>query len=424
MRWRRKVLLSIFQHPCSFLSKRADIDVSFFLLKGVGEGYCSLYAYNQIQHRDYFYVHVYDNYFPAAFNVCLYSRGTLDITVHAIQDDGTIKEIHKVTGGPHGGIKVNEQFENLLEELVGEKKIINYRQKFPSDWLALINEFEAKKRGKRIVDRDVTTNLRVPRSFVSMVNESQSSTFARYESSQVKLKNREYLALGSEMMRKLFRLTLKRIVDHLKGLMEDPKISKVQTMLLVGGFADSALLQEEIKSAFSKRVKVLIPNHASEAVVQGAALFGKKTAKISERVVSTTYAAGCSRGFIEGVHPEDKKFFVDGTARCNDLLSFFVKENASVRIGEKVTKMSSPLYADAEEITYHFYSASNPDSQFTTDPGVTMLGSVTVKSPETWRGEDRDIEVSMYFGRTEITATALDVSSGNVKQTTIDFLNK
>ena len=344
--------------------------------------------------------------------------------MHAIQDDGTIKEIHKVTGGPHGGIKVNEQFENFLDELVGEKNIRNYRQKFPSDWLSMINEFEAKKRGKRIVDRDVTTNLRVPRSFVSMVNETQSPAFARYESSQVKIKNNEYLALGSEMMRNLFRPTLQRIVDHLKGLVIDLKLSKVQTMLLVGGFADSALLQEEIKSAFSKKVKVLIPNHASEAVVQGAALFGKTPAKISERVVSTTYGTGCCRAFLEGVHPEDKRVLVDGVAKCDGMLTFFVKENASVRIGEKVTKMYKPLHKDAEKITYYFYSASNPDSQFTTDPGVTMLGSVTVKSPETWRGKDRKIEVSMYFGRTEITATALDVSSGNVKQTIIDFLNK
>ena len=344
--------------------------------------------------------------------------------MHAIQDDSTIKEIHKVTGGPHGGVKVNEQFENLLKELVGEKKIRNYREQFPSDWLSLMNEFEAKKRGKRIVDRDVMTNLRVPRSFVSMVNETRSPTFARYDSSQVKIKNGEYLALGSEMMTKLFRPTLQQIKDHLKGLMKEPKLSKVKTMLLVGGFADSALLQDEIKSTFSRRVKVLIPNHASEAVVQGAALFGKKPVKISERVVSTTYAAGCSRAFIEGEHPEDKKFFVDGKARCNNLLSVFVKENSSVRIGEKMTKMYSPTYADANKIAYQFYSASNPDSQFTTDPGVTMLGSVTVKSPDTWRGKDRDIEVSMYFGRTEITATALDVSSGNVTQTNIDFLNK
>ena len=41
------------------------------------------------------------------------------MTVHEIQDDGNIKEIHKVIGGPYGGMYVNQQFETLLEKLFG-----------------------------------------------------------------------------------------------------------------------------------------------------------------------------------------------------------------------------------------------------------------------------------------------------------------
>ena len=51
--------------------------------------------------------------------LCHFLGGTLDVTVHEIQDDGRIKEIHKVTGGPHGGMYVNQQFESLLDELFG-----------------------------------------------------------------------------------------------------------------------------------------------------------------------------------------------------------------------------------------------------------------------------------------------------------------
>ena len=55
------VLISIFQ------SKRADIVVSFLIFflfggegggGGGGRGYCIIYAYNQIEHRDYSYVYV------------------------------------------------------------------------------------------------------------------------------------------------------------------------------------------------------------------------------------------------------------------------------------------------------------------------------------------------------------------------------
>ena len=225
------------------------------------------------------------------------------------------------------------------------------------------------------------------------------------------------------MMKKLFNPTLKHIKDHLKGLLQESKLSKVKTMLLVGGFADSAL-QNEIKSVFSKSVRVLIPNHASIAVLQGAALFGKKPSRITERVVSTTYGAACSRKFIQGVHREDKKFVVDGIERCDDLFNLFVRENSPVRIGQTVTRSYSPLYADDRYITYQFYASSNPDAQYITDTGIRKLGSVTVDSPDTWRGKDRNLEVVMYFGGIEITASARDVSSGNVAQTKIDFLHK
>ena len=365
------------------------------------------------------------SYFSFFFFFLCYSGGTLDVTVQEKLMNDSIKEIHKVTGGPYGGIKVNQQFENLLAELFGAENVRRYHQKFCSDWLSLTTKFEAKKRSDRILQETTMTNIPLPRSFVNQLSRNQTPAMHTYVTKgDVKLKNDEYLSLSSRMMKKLFKPTIDRIKDHLKGLLQKPELFKVKTMLLVGGFADSALLQQEIKKAFSRHVRVLVPNNASAAVVEGAVVFGKQPGKITERVVSTTYGAGCARNFIYGVHPEDKKFIADGVEKCNDLFNLFVLENSSVRIGQKVTKKYSPLYANDKEITYDFYSASYPDTQFTTDFGVKKLGSVTVLSPDTWRGKDRDLEVSMYFGGTEITATARDVSSGNVAQTKIDFLHK
>ena len=343
------------------------------------------------------------------------------MTVHEIQDDGTIKEIHKVTGGPYGGIYVNQRFESLLEELFGVKKIQTYRKQFPSDWLSLMNEFEAKKRGNRILDSSLMTNIRLPRSFVSVVNQTKSPVMERYGEKEVKLKNNEYLSLSSGMMKGLFTPVVKSIKEHLKTLLKKPSLSKVQIMLLVGGFADCAFLQEEIKKNFSGTLRVLIPRHATTAVVQGAVIFGKKPSKITERVVCTTYGADGSMDFVEGLHPEDKKFTADGVEMCNDVFFRFVKENEVVKLGQRITKTYHPVRANSKRLKFGFYVTSNPKTQFITDPKATKIGSVKVKSPDTWRGKDRKIEVSMYFGGTEITATAWDVSSGNKAQTTLDF---
>jgi len=325
-----------------------------------------------------------------------------------------------VTGGPYGGMKVNRQFEALLDELLDVRKLQTYRKQYSSDWLCLMNEFEGKKRGERILDSTVMTNIRLPRSFVTLVNQCWRS---RYGEKDIKLKNNEYLALSSEVMKKLFVPVIEDIKKHLRSLQGNPQLSKVKTMLLVGGFADSALLQKEIKSEFSRKFRVLIPSHAAIAVVQGAVMFGKKPSKITERVVRTTYGADCSRDFIQGVHREEKKFVADGIEMCSNLFNLFVRENETVRTGQKITSNYTLLRATDVNIAFGFYATSNPDAKYVTDPGMTKIGSVTVQSPDTWRGKDRVIEVSMYFGRTEITATARDVSSGNVARTTLDFLH-
>lgn len=346
------------------------------------------------------------------------------MTVHELQKNGSIKEVHKVTGGPYGGIRVNQQFESLLEELFGEQNVGRYRHEYRSDWLTLKNDFEAKKRGERILESELKTNIRLPRSFVSMASRNQTKAMNSYGSSNVKLKNGEYLALSSGMMKNLFESTVNHIKDHLKTLLQKPELSMVKILLLVGGFADSLLLQQEIKSAFSERCKILVPNSASEAVVKGAVLSGKNPGRITERVVTTTYGTRCTSDFIHSVHPEEKKFIVDGVEKCKDLFDLFVRENATVRFGQKITSTYKLLRANDTEIHLNFYSTTNPDSQFVTDPGMKKLGSVMVVSPDTWRGKNREIEVSMEFASTEITATARDVSSGNVAQTTIDFLHK
>ena len=348
--------------------------------------------------------------------------GTLDVAVHEVIEGGSIKEIDKITGGPYGGIKVNQEFERLLAEFFGATRLNTYKEKFPSDWLDVMSDFEGKKQGFRIVEGKMT-NIRLPASFASLVK--QSTVMERYGEKEIKLRKNEYLCLSSNIMKdKLFAPVLSSIKEHLKSLQERPKVSNVKTMLLVGGFADSQILQKELMNEFSKKYRVLIPRNAAIAVVQGAVLFGKNPAKITERVISATYGADCSRYFDTNIHPIEKLFLADGRPHCTDLFNCFVKENEIVRSGQTIKSKYSPLRADEKVMTYGFYIAKNPECKFITDEGVTKIGSVTVKSPDTSKGLNRVIEVSMHFGGTEIVATAVDISSGSTAHTSLDFFHK
>ena len=200
--------------------------------------------------------------------------GTLDVTVHEKQDDGTIKEIHKVTGGPYGGNKVNHQFEGLLDELFGAEKLYEYRKLFPIDWFRLKNDLEKKKRGLRSQPKK-ETRIRLPYSFVSTINGFLPSSLALYGEGEIQLRRNEYLIFGPSVMTKQFEPVLEAMKDHLDVLLSKPELSKVRVMLLVGGFAESTILQQEIMDKFKSRCRVIVPRNAAEAVVQGAVMFGQ-----------------------------------------------------------------------------------------------------------------------------------------------------
>ena len=318
---------------------------------------------------------------------------------------------------------MNHQFEGLLDELFGAEKLYEFRKLFPVDWLRLKNDFEEKKRVLRSL-QNKETRIRLPHSFISTINEFLPDSLERYGEGEIRLQKKEYLCLSPRVMMKQFEPVLEAMKDHLDVLLSKPELSKVKVMLLVGGFAESPVLQQELMRKFNGRCRVIVPRDAAKAVVQGSVMFGKLPGKISQRVVATTYGCACSRDFIEGVHPKEKKFIADGVAKCRDLFACFVQENEPVKLGQRIRQVFHPVYANQTEITFGFYTSSNANAQFVTDPGLTKIGNLLVQSPDTRSGRDRDIEISLYFGGTEITATALDVSSGNVEQTTLDFFSK
>ena len=57
--------------------------------------------------------------------------GTLDVTAHEILANGNIKEVHQVTGGPHGGTKVDKEFVSLLKKFFGTDVVEIFHAKYP-----------------------------------------------------------------------------------------------------------------------------------------------------------------------------------------------------------------------------------------------------------------------------------------------------
>lgn len=344
--------------------------------------------------------------------------GTLDVTAHEIKADRSMKEVHKVTGGSYGGIYVDEEFVSLLENVFGITAVKNFRISYPAEWLRLMDDFERNKRGRRAFEGK-PTRIALPRDFIRLL-----VTDFTPSGRDVEIYNNEFLCLGPNAMKQLFEPIISRIVSHMTSLFMSPALKNISCLFMIGGFAESVILQDAIKREFGSRFKILIPNYASIAVVQGATIFGKKQGIVSSRIMATTYGFGTTTVFDSKVHPLEKKIIVEGKAKCKAIFRIVVKEDDVIKVGKKKVFIQYPLHGDKEIFRIPFFTSANANVQYTTDASVGHLGDLFIKSPDVSKRENRKIKVKIYFGKTEIKVTAKDKTSKNTATVYFDFLSK
>lgn len=353
--------------------------------------------------------------------------GTLDVTVHELLENGGIRELYKATGGTFGGQNVNRQFRILLETIFTKSFIDHYARQNPVDWLCLMNDFEVKKRGKRICEGG-TTRIRLPGSFISKFPSHKGwdiNTAIQQHCSldEIKVVRNEYLCLEPKVMKQLFNPVMDDIISHLSNLFAQPELSKVKFAFLVGGFADSAVLQKRIKKHFGQTYRILVPQYASLAVVQGAVMFGQKPHKFESRIMTTTYGIRVLKLFLDGLHPESKREIITGIPRCKDVFFKLVKANEEVKVGEKRRFTGfAPVTGEQQQVKVDFYQSDRSDVEFVTDPEVQKAPGpgLVLETPEAWK--TKDIEINLLFGGTEIKVTAVNLTSNRQSTVYLDFL--
>lgn len=141
--------------------------------------------------------------------------------------------------------------------------------------------------------------------------------------------------------------------------------------------------------------------------------------------MATTYGFDAWHDFDPEIHDPQKKVVVEGRKNCKGIFDVIVKENEVVKVGETKRVIRFPVYSDQKSVEFDFYTSTDPDVKYTTDSSVgSSIGKMTVDSPDTSKGTDREIELSIFFGGTEIKASAIDKTSGNVATVKLDFLSK
>ncbi|KAI3362759.1 hypothetical protein L3Q82_001642 [Scortum barcoo] len=354
--------------------------------------------------------------------------GTVDLTVHQIRlPEGHLKELYKASGGPYGSIGIDYEFEKLLCKIFGQDFIDQFKIKRPAAWVDLMIAFESRKRAAA-PDRTNPLNINLPFSFIDYYKKfrghSVEHALRKSNVDFVKWSSQGMLRMNPDAMNSLFKPTIDHIIQHLVELFEKPEVSDIKFLFLVGGFAESPLLQQAVQNMLQGRSRIIIPHDVGLTILKGAVLFGLDPSIIKVRRSPLTYGVGVLNRFMESKHPPEKLLVKDGTRWCTDVFDTFIAADQSVALGEMVKRSYTPAKPSQQVIVIHIYCSEKESVSFISEPGVKKCGTLRLDVSGTEStAPRREIQTLMQFGDTEIRAMAVDVSTGRTVKASIDFLS-
>lgn len=212
-----------------------------------------------------------DSYTSHAWYV--FEGGTADITVQKISSTGIVHNLYKASGGPWGGNQINKVFFQLLVKLFGETAFRDFCENSLVDFVNLTQKIEIAKRKISIIgDRSVV--IETPPSLVHTEEEIECLKNAIQEANLQDMVNAKLgkLIIKNVYFLKYFQIICGKTVDLVTSIIQNDNL-QVRSIVLVGGFSESIVVQKIFKDSFPKN-NVLIPMEAGMAVLKGAVIYG------------------------------------------------------------------------------------------------------------------------------------------------------
>ncbi|KAK3580557.1 hypothetical protein CHS0354_009514 [Potamilus streckersoni] len=355
--------------------------------------------------------------------------GTVDVTVHQVLKGGRLKEVIKASGGAWGGGKVDEAYRQFLITIVGKHVFYKFVNNHMDDYLEIVRDFELKKRkiepakDSSVLGTDQTKEqtesteifvIRFPLAlkevFVKETGENLETTITQtVHSGQIELVG-DKLKVDARIMRRLFEEATKNIVDHIKMLFVNPVVRDVHTILMVGGFSESKMLQHAIRKEF-RTISIIVPHDAGMVVLKGAVVFGHDPGAISERIAKYTYGIAKCKKFIEGEH--DKRYKIinrDGSVKCDNIFGKHVEIGQSLKCDESFQHKYHAPGSKATRFVARLFATVNKNPKYVTDVGCFRVGEMRVDVDTSVPYKDRSFIISLVFGDTEILVKAVEKS--------------
>ncbi|EFJ24727.1 hypothetical protein SELMODRAFT_414734 [Selaginella moellendorffii] len=340
--------------------------------------------------------------------------GTIDIVVHEKESSAPGKhEVHEVSassGELGGGTYVDRNFMEFLEKKIGcfrrfcqqEQSIVYHR--ILMWWLG--------PDGKCTFNGSCPKLLEVPKKLSKAWKKHDKTVrgFAEDDDYYDEIK------ICCEQMEAIFDTEVDKTIRLIQEKLD--KVDDIKYIFLVGGFASSPYLRSRIKNRFEGVARVVSHPNPGGAICSGAVALGYGTGVVLSRISKHSYGISSSRNFHRNDPPAYKFFDDNGLEKCRNIFSLFVEKEGPVSVNQSVTHSYFPIFRHQKVLKIALFSSSSDFiPMYTTDEGCVELDSYEFDIGEDLHmGTGREVEVTMFFGRSTIEVSARRVNFGSNRE--------
>eukprot|EP01083_Nonionella_stella_P286560 975334_1 len=251
--------------------------------------------------------------------------GTVDVACHEIVVEFGVKEVLPPSGGPWGSCKIDDQYEQTLNQIFGEELMHEFKTKHPNIYMRAIDHFQNAK--ATFDGSKKHHNCRLPSDFILWLDEKIEdnddvedvedlvANCVMAKSNLVELDD-EVLTFHRYIWISMFDQIIDPIQEHIEELLCNPSMMRnCKYLCLVGGLSCSPYFQHKMKTVFGERsrykLRVIIPERPMLCVVYGAACFGITKNYIKARRVTKTYGVSHSCSVAEALKEGVSQAYID-----------------------------------------------------------------------------------------------------------------
>ncbi|XP_052798832.1 heat shock 70 kDa protein 12B-like [Mya arenaria] len=348
--------------------------------------------------------------------------GTADITVHEKLVDGRLRELHRASGGEWGGNRVEQSYIDCLTAMVGHEVMDEFRREHTGDYMTLLMDLETKKRTVT-ASLEGKVTLTVPLTFSECCHKHDINIQDRINKSPFKDKmkwTRDRFRIDKTVAKSLIDIPLRPLMHHIDGMFKEPSLKDVNAILLVGGFAESEIVQAEFKKMFPDKI-LMIPKDASLAVLKGAVRFGHMPDVISNRIARYSFGREAWPKFDEGEHDPGRKTKYCGNDVCQQYFWKMVEIGDDLPLGKEVSEEIPGLSAEQTGAHIKVFCSASTDTKYVDEDTCTQLGELIVPLPDSSDPKDKNIKVSFIFGDTELKVWVQIIKTGEELERNVDL---